>query len=215
VLAGDIGNPYEKNYDIFMNYINDNFSKTYVIAGNHEYYNNTKTMQETNTYIKNYFTKFPNIKYLDNEYEYYNGYCFIGTTLWSKITNTKYKINDVYYIPNFDCVKYNKLNELCVNFLNDALEKNNNCIVITHHMPSNTLIKPIYKTPESLPYNQWFYCDMLETIELNKEKIKCWIYGHTHTPSSDIISGIPVVCNPIGYPDENVNLDFKKYIVVN
>jgi hypothetical protein len=27
VLAGDIGNPYSSNYDIFMNFINENFKK--------------------------------------------------------------------------------------------------------------------------------------------------------------------------------------------
>ena len=42
VLAGDIGNPYECNYDIFMKFINKNFKRTFVIAGNHEYYNKTK-----------------------------------------------------------------------------------------------------------------------------------------------------------------------------
>ena len=45
-------------------------------------------------------------------------------------------------------------------------------------------------------------------------KIKCWIYGHTHTPSDVIKNGIPFLCNPIGYPDENKNLDFKKTITI-
>jgi hypothetical protein len=33
ILAGDIGNPYQPNYDIFMNFISKNFKKTFVIAG--------------------------------------------------------------------------------------------------------------------------------------------------------------------------------------
>jgi predicted MPP superfamily phosphohydrolase len=41
ILAGDIGNPYQLNYDIFMNYINNNFKKSFIITGNHEYYNKT------------------------------------------------------------------------------------------------------------------------------------------------------------------------------
>ena len=45
ILAGDIGNPYQKNYDIFMNFISKNFKKTFCITGNHEYYNKTKTIQ--------------------------------------------------------------------------------------------------------------------------------------------------------------------------
>lgn len=52
ILVGDVGNPYQTNYDIFMKFISKNFKKTFVIAGNHEYYNKTKTIQETNEFMK-------------------------------------------------------------------------------------------------------------------------------------------------------------------
>jgi hypothetical protein len=64
------------------------------------------------------------------------------------------------------------------------------------------------------PYNQWFYSNMDKFIENNKNKIKCWIYGHTHTPLDSIMHGIPFLCNPIGYPDENQNLNFQKNITI-
>ena len=210
ILAGDIGNPYQSNYDIFMKFISENFKKTFVIAGNHEYYNKTKTIPETNEFMIGYFQQFHNITFLNNSYEHYNNYCFIGATLWSKITNPRYEINDIYKIPRFDSVEYNKLHEASVDFLEDALQNNENCIVITHHVPSESLIDSKYKTPQMLPYNQWFCCDMDEMIETKKDKIKYWIYGHTHTPSNVTINGIPFLCNPIGYPDENSILDFQK-----
>ena len=212
ILAGDIGNPYQLNYDIFMKVMSKNFKKTFIISGNHEYYNKTKTLQETDEFMKKYFQKYNNISFLNNNYEIYNNYCFIGTTLWSKITNPLYKINDVYEIPHFDYIQYNRLNMLSVDFLENSLQNNNNCIVITHHIPSNDLIDIKYKTKKMLPYNQWFYCNMDELIENNKNKIKCWIYGHTHTPSNIIINKIPFLCNPIGYPNENVNLNFNSTI---
>lgn len=214
ILAGDIGNPYQSNYDIFMKFISKNFKKTFVIPGNHEYYSKTKTIHETNCFMKNYYQQFNNISFLNNNYEIYDDHCFIGTTLWSKIYDPRYKINDVYSIPNFDIIEYNKLNSLCVNFLKDTLENNENCIVITHHMPSYTLIDKKYKTLDMQPYNQWFYCNMDKTIENNQNKIKCWIYGHTHTPSYVIKNRIPFLCNPIGYPDENKNLNFQKTITI-
>jgi predicted phosphohydrolase len=214
ILAGDIGNPYQKNYDIFMNFISKNFKKTFCIAGNHEYYNKTKTIQETNEFLESYFQQFNNISFLNNNYEIYYNYCFIGTTLWSKITNPIYRINDVYSIPNFDYIQYNRLNMLSVDFLQDALQKNKNCIVITHHMPSSSLIDIKYKTHKMQPYNQWFYCNMDELIEKNENKIKYWIYGHTHTPSNVIINEIPFLCNPIGYPNENRILDFQKSFIL-
>ncbi len=214
ILTGDIGNPYKKNYDVFMNFINISFKKTFVITGNHEYYNKTKTIEETNIYLIEYFKQFDNITFLNNSYEYYEDYCFIGTTLWSKITNPIYEINDVFNIPNFDYIKYNELNKICVEFLEQTLENNSNCIVITHHMPLESLINDKYKTLQMKPYNQWFYCDMNELITKQKDKIKCWIYGHTHTPLDTTINDIPFLCNPIGYPNENKKLDFQKVIIM-
>lgn len=213
VLAGDIGNPYQENYKTFMDFISKNFKKTFIIPGNHEYYN-CKSIEDTNNHLTEYFKKFNNISFLNNTYEHYDEHCFIGTTLWSKITNPNYEINDVNYIPNFDYVKYNRLNMISVDFLQDALENNDKCIIITHHVPSESLIDIKYKTKNMLPYNQWFYCDNDNLIETNKDKIKCWIYGHTHTPSNKIINGIPFVCNPIGYPHENYGLDFEKNIII-
>jgi predicted phosphohydrolase len=214
ILAGDIGNPYQPNYDTFINFISQNFKKAFIISGNHEYYNKTKTIEETNIFMKNYFQNFNNISFLNNNYEIYNNYCFIGTTLWSKIINPNYEINDIYSIPNFNYVKYNELNQICVEFLENTLKHNENCVIISHHMPSETLIDIKYKTKQMLPYNQWFYSDMDNLIEINKHKIKCWIYGHTHTPSKMIINDIPFLCNSIGYPNENLKNDFNKSIVL-
>jgi predicted MPP superfamily phosphohydrolase len=214
VLAGDIGNPYQSNYDIFIKFISKNFKKIFVISGNHEYYNKTKTVQETNEFMKDYFQQFDNISFLNNNYEIYDDYCFIGTTLWSKITNPEYEISDTTKIPHFDYIQYNRLNMLSVEFLEDALQNNHNCVVITHHVPSDFLIDIKYKTKMLLPYNQWFYCNMDKLIETYENKIKCWIYGHTHTPSNIIMNGIPFLCNPIGYPNENKNVNFKLTIEI-
>jgi predicted phosphohydrolase len=214
ILAGDIGNPYQSHYDYFFKFISQNFKKTFVISGNHEYYNKTKTIQETNEFMKDYFQTFDNITFLNNHYEIYENHCFIGTTLWSKIINPDYKINDLHHIPNFDYLQYNRLNMLSCDFLDDALQHNENCIIITHHVPSNSLIDIKYKTPIMKPYNQCFYCNMDSLIETYQTKIKGWIYGHTHTPSDKIIHGIPFVCNPIGYPNENKNINFEKYVSI-
>ena len=214
ILAGDIGNPHQINYDIFMKFISKNFKKIFIIAGNHEYYNTSESIEETNVYMKNYFQNFDNISFLNNEYEIYNNFCFIGTTLWSQISNPNYKINDVYNIPNFDYIEYNKLNTLCVDFLEKTLQNNTKCIIITHHVPSNLLIDPAYKTLQWEPYNQWFCCDMDNIIKKHKDNIDCWIYGHTHKSSNVMISNIHFLCNPIGYPGENCKIDFKANIII-
>jgi hypothetical protein len=81
--------------------------------------------------------------------------------------------------------------------------------MITHHMPSSSLIDEKYKEYGMDYYNQWFYSDMDQFIDENKDKIKCWIYGHTHTPSFKTLHNVPCMCNPIGYPNENDKLDFN------
>ena len=203
ILAGDIGNPLDGKYDTFMKFISQNFMKTFVISGNHEYYG--RPMDTTRKHMKTYFEVLENISFMDNSCQMYQGYCFVGTTLWSHITQPQYKINDMNCIPGLDYIEYNRLNGECVEFLTDALAKNDNCIVITHHMPSRSLIHEKYLTKAMLPYNQWFYCDL---DHLFRSNIKAWFYGHTHTPSSTTIQGIPFLCNPIGYPGENSRVDF-------
>lgn len=217
VLAGDIGNPYQSNYERFMEFVRNHFKQTFVIPGNHEYYNKTKTIEETNQNLKDYFNRFSNVRLLNNSCEMYGGHCFIGTTLWSKITNPTYEINDTRNIPGLDYIQYNRLNRMSVNFLEDAVANNDNCVVITHHVPSYSLIDVKYKTKRINPYNQWFYCDMDKFIETagNQNKIKCWIYGHTHTPSNVTLNGIPFLCNPIGYPTENAVLNFSSTFQLN
>ena len=213
ILAGDIGNPYSENYYNFMKHINQEFKKTFVIAGNHEYYGKY-SMENTKNHMKEYFQQHPNISFLENQIEKYNGVNFLGTTLWSHISKPEYEINDLYEIPNFDHKKYNKLNKSCIDFMKTALQKDEKYVIITHHLPSQSLIHEKYKTTQMLPYNQWFYCDMDEFIKKNSHKIAAWIYGHTHTPLEQILYDIPMCCNPIGYPNENPKKDYTKSIEI-
>ena len=109
----------------------------------------------------------------------------------------------------------NPNNALCISLEKNTLQNNDNCIVITHHVPSYSLIDIKYKTQKMLPYNQCFFCDMDDLIEKYNSKIKCWVYGHTHKSSNVIINNIPFLCNPIGYPNENSNLEFHKNIIID
>ncbi len=217
ILAGDIGNPYSENYDIFMNYVDNNFKKIFVIAGNHEFYKNNKTIEETNEYLMNYFKKFNNITFLNNTIEKYEEKYFIGTILWSKITKTEYEINDTKMIKDLNINVYNNLNKSCIDFLEDSINKINDedIIIITHHLPSYDLIDKKYKIGSIDNYNEWFYSDLNYIINENKNKIKCWFYGHTHAESQTNINNILFLCNPIGYPGENYNVNFNKVIEIN
>jgi predicted phosphodiesterase len=210
ILAGDIGNPYKPHYKQFMTFINNNFKKTFYITGNHEYYNDLNTIEGTDIFLTLFFKKFDNIHFLNNNYVIYENYCFIGTTLWSNITDPSYTINDVKHIPQFNYIKCNELNLQCIQILEDIIQNNKNCIVITHHLPSYLLINDKYKTTKMMPYNQWFYCNLDFIFIKYARHIKCWFYGHTHTPSIQTINNIQFLCN-----NENDIYDFDKSILLN
>ena len=36
-----------------------------------------------------------------------------------------------------------------------------------------------------------------------RQKIRAWIYGHTHTSDVREIDGVKFYCNPVGYKGEN------------
>jgi hypothetical protein len=78
------------------------------------------------------FKNYKNISFLDNSYEDYNSIRFIGTTLWSNITNPTYKINDTNMIKEMDVEKYNFLHKESLIFLESAISNEKKNIIITH-----------------------------------------------------------------------------------
>lgn len=214
VLAGDIGDPFSNVYDMFMRHVSSLFELVVVIPGNHEFYSKYHTMDQTRQFMERYFRKHDNVKFLDNDVYDYKGYRFVGTILWSHVTDERHKINDVYKIPNFNCAAYNAQHAECTRFLENALKHEGDMVVITHHVPSYTLIDAKFKTAEMDKYNQWFYSDMEHLAIAHAPKIKCWIYGHTHIPHKQTLHGTQFAANPIGYPGENPHIDLGAIIEI-
>ena len=98
VVAGDVGYPFESHYKQFFDFVSQYFPKTFVIAGNHEHYNSNVKINEMIMHLRGFFQKYNNITFLENNMEIYQGVTFIGTTLWSHISNPQYKINDTNMI---------------------------------------------------------------------------------------------------------------------
>jgi predicted phosphodiesterase len=216
VLAGDIGYPSSSLYAEFLIDMNSKFKKIFLLAGNHEYYNLGKNkdngMEKINSKIKEIisYNKLNNITFLDNSYEDYNGYRFIGCTLWSEIKDKMYLINDFQNIKDINIELYNELYKVNYEYLEENIPNSPlPLIVITHHLPSYNLIDKKYKTFEILNYNQCFASDC---SKLFNEKIKLWIYGHTHTKNISEINKIKFVSNPLGYPGENSTLSLNEVI---
>jgi Icc-related predicted phosphoesterase len=216
-LAGDIGYPYSGIYKDFLIKMNESFKKVFIITGNHEYYmlgkNGSHTIDEINSKITSLIKEhdLKNITFLNNSYEEYNGYTFVGTTLWSKIPsqnmNDIHIMNDFKQINNMTYDTYNILHKLSNKFIEQTLfstiDKNKKIIMITHHIPSFTLIDEKFKQSD---YN-CFYASECE--KYFTDNIKAWIYGHTHIASKNSINNIQFVCNPKGYPSENSIIQFE------
>lgn len=211
VCAGDIGSIVHsrKNYDITLSYLSKQFKQVFVINGNHEYYNgDNKTMEQVNALMKTYFEEksFANVQWLNNTTYKYEDVTFIGTTLWTHVQPETPEINDTRYIPGLTRDIYNNNHQVCKEWLRSLIPLPSKSVIITHHMPSPQLVAPKYRDAK---INSWFHCNMEKFIENNKNSIACWIYGHTHTASEQHISGVPMLCNPHGYPGENVWTETK------
>jgi len=205
VLAGDIGNPFDVIYESFLCRVSKDFDKVFLVTGNHEYYKNDLSLTEEK--IKEIIVNLKNVSFLNNSYEDYLGYRFVGTTLWSKITNPDFLTNDFNQIKNLTIKKYNELHNSSQEFLLQTLKTDKKVIVVTHHLPSHSLTHPKYKNDYN--YQQ---CFSSSTDDIIKIPIVCWFYGHTHKPMLMTINGVMMCCNPIGYPGENVHFNLNKYV---
>jgi predicted phosphodiesterase len=213
ILAGDIGNPYKNNYMYFMSFVAEKFKKVFIIAGNHEYYNGNKILDVKNK-IKNIILPFNNIEFLDNSFVDYNGYRWIGSTLWSNISKTQYITNDTKYIGGLTIELFNSMHNENVIFLEDCLQKsiesNIQTIVITHYLPISRLVNEKFLSYPNNLYNQWYHANLDDLIKKYNTNIKVWIYGHTHVGSIQEHYDVKFICNPIGYENENKMLDWNK-----
>jgi len=180
VLAGDIGNPYTELFEQFIEYCSKGFKCVLYVAGNHEYYKHKQSISQTNTKIYEVLQKFSNVHFLNNQVFEYEGIAFVGTTLWSNIGEEMgpgdlYYMNDFRTITGFSPNVSNYLFNANVSFIKSALEKYDNCLVITHHAPSMKCISDEYLGDD---LNCCFASDLEYLLE--HPHIMGWIYGHTH-----------------------------------
>jgi len=211
VLAGDIGNGKLKHYQLFLEEMSRKFTKVFVVAGNHEYYGNG--IDDTDQHIKSVCENMENVSFLCSSWEDYGGFRWIGTTLWSNVSNTaKCFTNDVLRIKNLPIEKYNEFHKEAVNFLSSTITDEKQCIVITHYLPSMELIHEKYRNEKENVYNQWFASSLDDLIQKNIDNLPMWIYGHTHDFSHIKLFNTEMVCNPYGYKGENKNPNLN-YVV--
>ena len=231
IIAGDIGNLDSSKMDIyqrFLTYVANLFKYVIIIAGNHEYYNLGKNMRHKITFvdwshmivdkITQILTSIStsisksNIIFLNNSTFDIpeTDICIYGTTLWSHIPlsqsrTIKSQIADYRLIPAFNIGICNQLYSDNIEHIKQILDQcqsiNRRLVMITHHLPSYSLIDSKYQYSEV----NCAFASQIDAQLLSNTRIVAWIAGHSHTGCDKGIFHI----NPIGYPDEKCQTDIN------
>lgn len=215
VLAGDIGNPYMDSWKELILHCHAIFDTVLYVSGNHEYYHrkSKRTMLEVDEYIQTSFAQYPNLYYMNNRYldvKLLNRTVrFIGTTLWSHVRVEQTKavteaMNDFRHIypvagKLWSIDDLNSKHHIDRQFVTESLHDSHNTVILTHHVPSPTLIPAKYS--ECTDMVDAFSSEMQEIYE--KHNVKWWIYGHSHGSTMTLRKGCLFLSNCMGYIEES------------
>ena len=215
-LCGDIGIPGLNAYEAFLSWCSKSWKHVFLIAGNHEFYN-YRTPQKADIptriqLIEQIVSKYPNVHFLNNSSYMLeaDNLRILGTTLWSD-TSSGDERQMLLYMNDFRSIflkdaenlhpydvydMYIKNREWLSKEIQDAKERGEEVLVLTHHLPTEKLIHEKYK---SHPLNMCFASNCEELIQV---PVKGWICGHSHTGVRLELNGVKCVMNPYGYPGE-------------
>ena len=195
IIAGDIGNPKHKHFEIFINKVSLQFKTVIYVAGNHCYdsgciYDDTK-YKYYKPIIIDILSNYKNVHYLDNNIYVHDDTNIIiaGTTLYT---------NPINYIP----INYIPINPIltkklkqhtnkhqeCIQFINTVCTQyyNKDVIIVSHYVPTYSLIEDKYKKLGPI-INSKFTTNL---EYLFKKPIKAWICGHSHSIINSTINNV-------------------------
>ncbi|MCF0186423.1 MAG: metallophosphoesterase [Bacteroidaceae bacterium] len=221
ILAGDThvfrGQSWEKHP--FFDWCAENFRETYIIPGNHEYYDGLELTNRFDDYEQ---LLRPNVRYLNNRSVVIDDVELFFTTLWTKVPQSELAavqlgLTDCWRIKYngrpFCSTDYVTLHEICVNWLSKALteSKMSKKVIITHHQPTTRFSDPRFKNS---PINSAFSVDMDDFIEQSGADF--WIYGHTHYNGGCmlVIGETTMLCNQLGYVRHSEHGTFSEASVI-
>jgi len=221
VLAGDILNAkHTEKFYIAIDNLSKRFKKIFVIAGNHEHYNNDYNASLHN--LNSFYNNWDNIIFMENKVHIHDDIAFFGATLWTNMNNNdvisklnaRVGMNDFRIIrkkgklftPDDSIIEHHatmvNLDQFFIDY--DKYKK----VIITHHAPSFNSVAEMYKTEKSL--NAAFYSDYDSYIMENQPDL--WIHGHMHNTSDYMIGGSRIICNPYGYFHETEDYNGKMVV---
>jgi predicted phosphodiesterase len=213
-------------------------AKILFVPGNHDFWNTNVKQARINPYAWNgggqgYFVECDRtweqcieemreaaegskIELMDNNTKIINGVRFIGSTLWYNALSLSgwevANINDykrIFFGGNqlITPAWVQERHNISVEFIREELSKpfDGKTVLMTHHP---TWIPPGSKEAQcSIAYGN-------DLEKLWTGKVDLIIHGHFHAQIDRVISGTRIICNPRGYPSEDVRRTFKKNLLV-
>ncbi len=223
-LCGDIGWPRLPLYRKLLEFASANFKQTYIIAGNHEYYDKKYSVQRTQSIIRDMCERFHNVTFLENSTAEImcggRSITVFGATFWSDTTgrNVSHAMNDYKRITydqlhepthiGSEIVRRTRITPSATSMLHkksaDALrdllsDTSQPVVVLTHHLPSYACIGEPHRAYE---YNCAYASNSDHFIA---PPVILWAHGHCHVCSDIVIGGVRVVSNVLGYRHETTN----------
>ncbi len=219
ILSGDIciaeelydNSREHQRYRDFFSRCSDEFPYVIYVAGNHEFYHGkwVKGLQV----LRDEFSKYPNVYFMENDTKTIGDTTFIGCTLWTDMNRgdplTLHSVGDMmndFRIIRHDGHGYTKLRPAhtverfrkSVQYIRTVIEGkfDEKFVVVGHHAPSKQSIHESYVKDYLM--NGAYASDLSEFI-LDHPQIKLWTHGHTHHPFDYMLGDTRIVCNPRGY----------------
>jgi predicted phosphodiesterase len=215
VLAGDIGVACKPSYLYLLEEWADRYAAVVYVAGNHEYYKSDVNKVDTQLY--NWGLTVPNMYVAQNDLINVDGVTFIGSTLWTDLSNplaamhANSAMNDFRLIKKltrkFKAEDATDLHITSVNYITDALNKiEGPKVVVTHHAPTFRSIHPQYAGDL---LNDAYATDLEDLVA----RADLWVHGHMHHSIDEKIGDCRVLCNPRGYSGYALNPNFNSGLV--
>lgn len=214
VLAGDtiyLGTQME-DAAWFFDWCSKNFRQTYLVPGNHEYYDGFPMEQTLADFRLNVRE---NVTYLNNGSVRIGDTELFFTTLWTDVPEAegptvekimtdcrKSKIDG----HNFNYHSWQQTYRTCRDWLEAALRSSDaeHKIVVSHHSPYMCEeIKRYVGVMAECAYSTPLLHDM-EDLGINN-----WIHGHVHVPLHIQFGKTRVDSNPMGYVDDEEHVAFQ------
>lgn len=213
-LLGDIGKPLTDAYRQFLTAQSAQFKEVFVLMGNHEFYNASKSVDAILQAAQEACAGLPNVHLLERDTFSIHDVTILGCTLWSNISmEDATMLNDFQKIhsgvttgegwthrrklaPEMYLQWHRRDLEWIQKTLESIKEDGGQAIVLTHHGPLPAMSGDFVGCEGTSAF-------VNDLSHLFKAPIIAWASGHVHSNVDIHINGIRSVSNAMGYPEED------------